>query len=149
MGTFKDRINYSPHNFNTFRLSFTYDGETVNATGLNTFAVETNNDEVVSEVAGDGVGLFQEETNISGFFEFELIEADVTNAWLWDRVVNGDVFSVSGVDSNQADLEVKGGQCRVKKKPRIEKKKEVSYITWTVETIYLDVKSGGYALVSA
>lgn len=146
MGTFKDRINYQPHNFNTFRV--TLDGET-NVTGLNSFAVERNEDEITPGIAADGVGLFQENPNVSGIFELEIIEADATNAWLWDKWQEGVTFSVSATDSNETRMNCAGAQCRVKKAPRREKGLEVAYVTWTIETIYLDMNGGGYSIVSA
>jgi len=149
MGTFKDRVNYQPHNFNTFALSFTYGDDTYKATGLNTFSAERDEDEVTVESAADGVGIFVEDPVIKGAVTFEIMEADPTNKWLWDRQVGGHIFSLSAADSNMADLEVKGGQCRISKAPVIEKKKEIFYVSWNIITVYLDVKSGGYALVSA
>ena len=146
MGTFKDRINYQPHNFNTFRVTL---NGTDNVTGLNSFAVERNEDEVTPAIAADGVGLFQENPNISGIFELEIIEADATNAVLWDLWSAGTTFGVAAVDSNETRLNCAGAQCRVKKAPRREKQLEVSYVTWTIETIYLDLNGGGYSIVDA
>jgi len=149
MGIFKTRVNYVPHNFNSFQVTGTHDGEPYNFTGMNSFACERLEDETSPAIAADGVGLFQENPNISGTFTIEIIEADPTNKWLWDRQVNGQAFAVSAVDSNQEDLECKGAQVRVKKAPVVNKGLEVSYVEWTLECIYLDVKSGGYALVAA
>jgi hypothetical protein len=146
MGTFKDRINYKPHNFNT--LTVTLNGDTV-VTGLNSFAAERNEDEISVAIAADGVGLFQENPNVSGTITMEIIEADATNAAIWDLWKAGEPFAITATDSRNERFNCAMAGGRVKKPPVLNKGLEVNYIEWVFEAVYLDVDSGGYALESA
>lgn len=146
MGNFKPRLNFKPHNFNDFTV--TINGET-QIQMLNSFACERNEDEITMAIAADGTGLPQENPNISGTITLEISEASPTNGVLWGLQKEGAYIAISAVDSNDTSFNCAMASGRVKKPPVLNKGLEVNMVEWVFEAVYLDLESGGYAIIDA
>jgi hypothetical protein len=146
MGYYATRRNYKAHNFNNSTLTI---NGTHKAEGLDGFEVELDVDEVDVSLVADGTGLFVENPSQAGSFKIKMSEASATNAFLWDLVKSKAHFSLSFLDSAVPDLDCNGQQCRIAKRPKIERGKDPAIVEWTCKAVYLDCIGGSYSLESA
>jgi len=142
---YKTRRNYVDHDFNSTTL--TINGEH-KAEGLEMIEVERTEDETVVVESGDGMAMFSNSASRSGTIKFQVLDASATNDVMWDLHKAGTSFKLSVLDVAAPNLDCKGAQCRVQKRPIVKRSKEVDVVEWVCIVAYLDAVGGSYTLVT-
>jgi len=141
MGTYKDRINYVDHDFNstTLLINSEHKGE-----GLDTIAVEKLSDRVTVTEVADGMAILNNGKSRVGTITFECLEASATNDYMQERVDSGESFPIALSDDNAPNMKAGGGKFRVMEDPVINRGAEAAMVEWVCITAYLDGKTGAY-----
>ena len=146
MAEYKTRRNYVDHDFNTTTITI---NKTHKAEGVNSLAVERNEDKFsVTEVA-DGMAQFAFKPSRTGTFVIEILAASATNDILWDLEIANSSFAISVLDSNAPNLDCNSPYCHIVKKPAINRDGEAPMIEWTFICAYLEMRGGSYTLETA
>lgn len=141
MGTYKDRINYVDHDFNTTVLLINGKHKAV---ALETIAVEKLNDRVTVTESADGMAILNNGKSRTGTITFQCLEPSATNDIMQTLVDSGESFPIALSDDNAPNMKAGGGKFRVMKDPVINRGAEAAMVEWVCITAYLDGKTGAY-----
>jgi hypothetical protein len=147
MPTYKDRKNYVPHDFNNTVFTINKDHK---AEGLESIAIELDEDETTVQSVADGLAQFLQNPGITGTITFSCLEASVTNGYMWARWKANQSFPIQMRDTASPNLKAGGDYCRIMKRPVLARNKnELPIVEWVCVTPYLDSEAGSFYLESA
>jgi len=146
MGTFKDPVNYVAYSLN--HTTVTIAGED-NVDGLERVEAEIKEDEVDEEMAADGIGMFVENPSKAGRATIQVLDGTAISNVLWQKAEDGEAFSLSVKDSKTANFVIKGDVCRVVKRPTLMRGARPDKPEWIISCIYMKIKGGTRAVVTA
>lgn len=145
MGKYQKGKNFVDHDFRT--TTITIDGTTI-AEGVDTLAVELEEEETTVDKVADGSAIMVVNPSSAGSITIEMLEASATNDDLWALRESGRQFPVSVLDSAAPNLNCNASYMRIAKPPVVHRSVEHAKIEWKLVAAYLNVKGGSYALAA-
>lgn len=142
-GTQREAIS---HNINQVTITL---GGTEKVEGLDMITVELNDDETAIFKVGDGTAQLVDYPDVDGTITITLSPTSQTNLWFWNKYKSKEAFSFSMADTAIKELATAAKQCKIKKRPIIQKQKDPQTVEWVLLSPYITCRSGNFTLASA
>lgn len=148
MPFYEEPVNFQPHNLNSTVVTISGPSiDTFTLTGIHTIVADRTDARFTSQMSNSGMTCPVHNPSRMGTITIGLFEPSPQTKQLSD-IANGDEYvTISIKDSNAPDMNASCGFAYLSKHVPISRSNEIATPEWVFECPYLNVKSGGYAVI--